>query len=188
MNPTRVGAAADRPSSPWTAGLFIASRVLVVAIILVAAQATVVRHTFGARVIETRIELGQIAPVIQKAMVGGDAEWFRSIAISGYAPGSFDASQQRNWAFSPVWPLLVRAAGFLPFGVAGLVLANLCFFVGATLLMALSSGSLQSLNRYALSAWPAFYSLGTIIRDGVRREIWVACSAALLGVFCLLFA
>ncbi len=363
----------------WTASVFLASRALVLAIILVATRATVVRHTFGARVIETRIELRQLGPAINQAFVVGDAEWFRSIAMDGYAAGPFDKSRQRNWAFLPAWPLLLRLVDVVPFAIAGVLLANLCFlggllcfrrvaalagsdaatadaatlalaffpssyffsvpvseslffalsagavllmyrrqwwaasalicaasaarvtgilligvafllhhaierrwvstrlislviaplglagfmlylrwltgnafafadlqalwrrhpsqlfepiveairvwpvvsaewnfialqlvitvgliaacvhlafhrqfglafFVATSVALALSSGSLQSMNRYALSAWPAFYPLGRLIGRGLQRELWIAFSAALLGAFCLLFA
>lgn len=39
----------------------------------------------------------------------GDGEWYLDIAQHGYDPGPFTSDQQKNWAFFPLYPLLIRS-------------------------------------------------------------------------------
>jgi hypothetical protein len=71
---------------------FFSSRLLILAVIVLTSQATVVKRTFDGRVTETTIELRQPLPALfDHVFVTGDAEWFRSIAVEGYAAGPFEA-------------------------------------------------------------------------------------------------
>ena len=111
------------------AGAFVASRAIVLALLLLFGNLDVVRTSYG-YVKETRIELAS-AP-LRSVFVSGDAEWFRSIAEDGYARGPFRAGEQRNWAFFPLFPLI---AGLFPsYAVSATILANL-FFLGALVML-----------------------------------------------------
>lgn len=64
-----------------------------------------------------------------------DVPWYKSVAENGYEDQPFSTEEKRNWAFLPLYPMLVRAA-LAPFPGANF------FFVGSLLSCLLSFGAL----------------------------------------------
>lgn len=56
----------------------------------------------------------------------GDVQWYMSIAQEGYEARPFSADQQANWAFYPLWPMVLRLSAYLPIGMVtwGILVAN----------------------------------------------------------------
>ncbi len=56
----------------------------------------------------------------------GDVGWYMNIANDGYEARPFSATQLANWAFYPLWPLLLHISHYLPLDmmVWGIWLAN----------------------------------------------------------------
>jgi hypothetical protein len=62
----------------------------------------------------------------------GDSNWYQQIVADGYRDIPFSAERQQNWAFFPLYPMLVRAGGgSLLWGV---LLSNLLAFAAVRLL------------------------------------------------------
>lgn len=95
--------------------IFLVSRLVLLAI------ATLASHSIG-------IYMGvPDAPILCR----WDCDWYLNIAKYGYSPFEMHMPGETNFAFSPLFPMLVRLS--LPlFGgnalVAGVAVANLCFF------------------------------------------------------------
>jgi len=87
---------------------------------------------FGGPVEEVDVSLREkgIVQRAQEAIVAADAVWYLNIARDGYEKENFNTDQQHNWAFFPLFPLIVNAAaritGEFPL-TAGLV-SNIFFF------------------------------------------------------------
>ena len=56
----------------------------------------------------------------------GDVQWYMQIANSGYEHRAFSTAQHANWAFYPLWPLVLKVGNVLPFGMIfwGILVAN----------------------------------------------------------------
>lgn len=66
--------------------------------------------------------------------------------------------------------------------------AAMAAFVMVCLLVPLFSGSLQSMSRYVLSAFPAFIGFAAIRWNAQTHQLILCVLATLLGVLCVLFA
>jgi len=66
----------------------------------------------------------------------GDSWWHAGIAEEGYEKRFFTAGEQHNWAFFPLYPLLLRAAARITGGylLTGMLLSSLLFFFALVLL------------------------------------------------------
>ena len=66
----------------------------------------------------------------------GDAGWYTSTAREGYQRQAFDATEQHNWAFFPLYPMVLRLAAALTgeFHLTGMLLSNI-FFLPALILL-----------------------------------------------------
>ncbi|MEM4266179.1 MAG: glycosyltransferase family 39 protein [Candidatus Woesearchaeota archaeon] len=64
-----------------------------------------------------------------------DTGWYLNVAANGYPPG-FDPAVQSNWAFFPLYPLLMRLLGGIVGSnyVAGIIISNVCLIVAAIFL------------------------------------------------------
>ena len=67
-------------------------------------------------------------------LMHGDGGWYQTIAVSGYEAIPFSATAQHNWAFFPLYPIVVRLLGGSL--VAGIVVANLFTLAAVWLLLA----------------------------------------------------
>jgi hypothetical protein len=66
--------------------------------------------------------------------------------------------------------------------------AALAAFVVASIVVVLLSGSLQSIDRYALSTFPLFLALGSIQWPRRANELVITVLAVLLGALTVLYA
>ncbi|HJQ38055.1 MAG TPA: hypothetical protein VKB93_13030 [Thermoanaerobaculia bacterium] len=111
------------------AGAFLASRAIVLALLLLFGNLENVRTQF-VFVKETRITL-RSAPLVD-VFSAGDAKWFRIIAEEGYVRAPFHTGMQVNWAFFPLFPLI---AGLFPSYVVSATILTHLFFLGALLML-----------------------------------------------------
>jgi hypothetical protein len=191
---------------------FLITRALVFGAIILGAQFTFLGKTYSSSVWETRITLSpaRVASSLGLQTMTGDAWWYRSIAESGYTSSG---PAQNAWGRTPgaFWrplvdylqhPLAVSEPWnfvLFNFGVALLLFAagtaflirrrwSLAAYTFLSVLLPLSSGSLQSLGRYAMTAFPLFLWLATITRNSIAARVVTIVSAALLGWFLALLA
>jgi Gpi18-like mannosyltransferase len=75
------------------------------------------------------------AAVLRETVILGDVAWYMSIAEQGYEIQSFNTDAHHNWAFFPLFPLLLRGASFISgeFLFTGMLLSHL-FFLAALIL------------------------------------------------------
>lgn len=114
---------------------FLVSRALLFGMLVIGSQMTFLGKVHSNSVWETRTELhwNRLVPELTRISMPGDAWWYRSIALEGYGPRK-DAGGAPNYAFFPLYPLLIRYASFgYDFTLTGLVLSNLAF--GCALLL-----------------------------------------------------
>jgi hypothetical protein len=165
------------------AGAFVASRLIVLLVLLTFSQLHVVGTSFGI-VQETRIDLRgvSLAP-----LVTGDAEWFRSISEDGYARGPFHTGEQKNWAFFPLFPLLVRWLGVLPgYALDAFLLTHFFFLAGLAMLhtMTLRAGFSEEIARRAVlyaAFFPTSYFFSLPVSESLFLLLGAACIAAALA-------
>src|SRR3990172_7421734 len=100
----------------------------------------------------------------------GDASWYLQIARLGYEARPFDASVQHDWAFFPLYPLLLRAAAWFTgeYPLTGIGLSSALFLVALALVheLALAVGLSNDVARRAAlvtALWPSsiFFSYPT---------------------------
>jgi hypothetical protein len=77
-----------------------------------------------------------IARVLRQEVLTADINWYIGIAEHGYEPGDFNAEVPHNWAFFPLFPLLLRLASYITgeFVLTGMLLSHLFFLVGLFLM------------------------------------------------------
>jgi hypothetical protein len=87
---------------------------------------------------EPFIELRErnIAEKLRPLAIRGDAGWYVGTAMRGYEHRPFDATAEHNWAFFPLYILLLRAASAITGGfmLTALLLSNI-FFLPALILL-----------------------------------------------------
>lgn len=107
----------------------LCSRGLLFALLVFGSQLTFLQKTNSGSVWETRTELNseRLLPELIRVSMPGDAWWYRSIALHGYGPRA-DAGGAPNYAFFPLYPLLVRYGGVTgDFTLDALLLSNIAF-------------------------------------------------------------
>src|ERR1051325_1531777 len=114
------------------AGAFVASRAIVLALLILFGNLQLVRTTF-VFVKETRITL-RSEPLVD-VFSGGDAKWFRIIAEDGYVRAPFHTGMQVNWAFFPLYPMATRYLRVLPSYALNATILTHLFFLGALLML-----------------------------------------------------
>lgn len=109
-------------------------------------------------------------PSLSELAIRGDGRWYAQIAESGYEAIPFDTTRQHNWAFFPLMPLLMRAAGRLTGEVllTGMALSTALLLLALMLLhkLALALGLEEAAARRTVlytALWPTshFFSLPT---------------------------
>jgi Gpi18-like mannosyltransferase len=114
----------------------IGSRALLFALLVFGSQLTFLQKVHSASVWETRAELSRarLLPELMRVSMPGDAWWYRSIAQHGYGLRA-DAGNAPNYAFFPLYPLLVRYARFTgDFTLDGMIVSNVAFAAALLLL------------------------------------------------------
>lgn len=77
-----------------------------------------------------------IGRTLRKTLERGDAGWYMGIAREGYERIPFSQTEQHNWGFFPLYPLLMRAVGAATgeYLLGGALLSNIFFFFALILL------------------------------------------------------
>jgi hypothetical protein len=82
------------------------------------------------------LEKAPVARIVRQEVLTADVNWYVGIAEHGYEHMPFNADVPRNWAFFPLFPLLLRLASYVTgeFVITGMVLSHLCFLLALFLL------------------------------------------------------
>jgi hypothetical protein len=87
---------------------------------------------------DQRIEVHgrSLAQKLRELAIRGDGGWYVGTAVNGYEQRPFDATEQHNWAFFPLYPLLLHLAAQITGGylLTGILLSNLLFLPALVLL------------------------------------------------------
>jgi mannosyltransferase PIG-V len=77
-----------------------------------------------------------IARLLRQEVLTADVNWYIGIAEHGYEQGPFNADVPRNWAFFPLFPLLLRLASRVTgeFLLTGMFISHLFFLLALFLL------------------------------------------------------
>lgn len=166
---------------------FVISRALFFTLVIAGSQAFLLEKTYGNSVWETRIELmsARFAPELVRTTLIADGWWYRGIYLNGYdKPGT---TETPNWAFFPLFPLLVHAARFTnDFPLDGLIVSNIAFGIALVLLglIAMRSGCDEETAKRAimyLAFFPTSYFCSLPLTEGTFLCLSLACVAAALA-------
>ena len=82
------------------------------------------------------LDKAPIARVLRQEVLTADVNWYIGIAEHGYEHMPFNSDVPRNWAFFPLFPLLLRLAAFVTgeFVITGIALSHICFLLALFLL------------------------------------------------------
>jgi Gpi18-like mannosyltransferase len=188
------------PSFRAAFAAFAVTRLLILALVLASAQLTIVHpdpdSDYGNGSINFRGT--RVTRILRARASRGDGNWYMSISQFGYDRRPYSAERQANWAFFPVYPLLLRAAarltGDMP--LTGVLLSTLLLLPALFLLhrTALAFGlDAKAADRtvFYVAAFPVSYffslplteSLFLLLTVGsfyaAKRERWLV--AGLLG-------
>ena len=126
-NPTLMG---NRAVLRAALVAFLASRAIVFLSLLVISQISFLEKVYSSSVWQTRIVLqsDRVRPELTRMVMAGDGWWYRRIAENGYTVAS--PNDQNKLAFSPLYPLLVRASRVTgDFALDGVILSNVAFLM-----------------------------------------------------------
>lgn len=116
---------------------FVASRILILCLVIIGSQIAFVQKVFSNSVWETRItiERARILPELSRVAMVGDAWSYETIAVSGYPQRTSGRQASVIWAFFPLYPLLVRwCAAVGSFAVVGMLISNVALLLALLLL------------------------------------------------------
>lgn len=117
---------------------FTLSRALVFALFVLCSHITIFQPDPQVEFYDARISVRHIAfaRIVHKTVDVADCAWYIGIAQNGYERRPYASDTLHNWAFFPIYPLLVRGVSRLagdPY-LTGVVLSSGFFFVALVLL------------------------------------------------------
>jgi len=116
---------------------FTLSRAIVLVIFVLIGLMKIAPDAFPGH-FDTNISLAKapVARVLRQEVLTADVNWYLGIAEHGYEPGPFNADVPRNWAFFPLFPLLLRVASYVTgeFVITGMFISHLFFLLALILL------------------------------------------------------
>lgn len=119
--------------------------------------------------------------ILREEVLTADANWYVGIAERGYEQGPFNADAPRNWAFFPLFPLLLQLAARLTgdFVLTGMALSHVFFLLALFLLhrVCLSFGlSADDADRslYYLAFFPTSYFFSFPLPESLFLMLTVA--------------
>lgn len=134
----KVSRLVNDPSARAALFVFVLSRTLVFTIfVIVGLLRTVPDPDFpGYSDVVVSAHKAPIARILRHEVLTADANWYLGIAENGYEHRTFDADKPHNWAFFPLFPLVVRIASYVTreFVLTGVTLSHI-FFLLALFLM-----------------------------------------------------
>jgi len=114
---------------------FLLTRVLIVIVFLFASGLrfdTPVQE-LGDRIQEPMISLREpgLVQKLSNKVLNADALWYADIARNGYERQPFDSTKEHNWAFFPLFPLILGLVGKITgeYGLTGSILSNVFFLL-----------------------------------------------------------
>lgn len=120
---------------------FTLSRGLVLVIFLLVGLMKMAPDAFPGHVDATiSASKAPVARVLRQEVLTADVNWYLGIAEHGYEHIPFNADVPRNWAFFPLFPLLLRLASYVTreFVLTGMALSHLFFLLALFVLHRLS--------------------------------------------------
>lgn len=147
---------------------FVLTRAIVLGVLILAANAQPQGPgpAFGAPVEEVKIYVQQHGMIgwLGRAVTAADAVWYLDVAENGYEKEQFNLGHQHNWAFFPLYPLIVRVSAGVTreFPVTAALLSNLFLFAALVVLhktALLFGGDRADADRsvFYLAAFPTAY-------------------------------
>lgn len=115
-----------------------------------------------------------------------DCGWYMGLARTGYMIHPLkEFPHQANWAFFPLWPLLIRAVAMFTFdaGLAAVILSNVLALVALTLLYRLTANVASPCTARRTVFYMLIYPTSMYLSGGHTESLFLACS---LGVFVLM--
>lgn len=118
--------------------VFVLSRILVLTIFVIVGLLRVSPDPefpgYSAVVVSAR--KATIGRILRQEVMTADANWYLGIAENGYDRQAFEVDKAHNWAFFPLYPLLLRLASYVTreFVLTGVALSHF-FFLLALFLM-----------------------------------------------------
>ena len=115
---------------------FLVTRALILMVFLFASGLRLDEpvQQFGDRIQEPMISLrdSSLLQRLGNKVLNADALWYADIARNGYERLPFEATREHNWAFFPLFPLILRLAARITgeYGLTGSILSNV-FFLAA---------------------------------------------------------
>jgi Gpi18-like mannosyltransferase len=179
---------------------FVLTRLIVFSLFVLTAKLDIVhpdpQSDYGA----ARLSLHStaFARILRKRTNVADCNWYMGIAAHGYERRPFSTERETNWAFFPLYPLLLRAAALVTgeLNLTGIALSTLCFFCALVLLHKLAEAfgfSSADADRavFYLAAFPVSYFFSIPLTESLfllltiasfyaaKRERWLI--AGLIG-------
>jgi len=122
-----------------------------------------------------------IARILREEVMTADVNWYVGIAERGYEQISFNADVPRNWAFFPLFPLLLRLASSVTgeFVITGMALSHICFLLAlfflhrVSLLFGLSANDADRALMY-LAFFPTSYFFSIPLPEALFLMLSVA--------------
>jgi Gpi18-like mannosyltransferase len=122
-----------------------------------------------------------VARILRDEVLTADVNWYVGIAESGYEKLPFNADVPRNWAFFPLFPLLLHLASYLTreFVITGMALSHIFFLLALFLLhrLALLFGlSADDADRclFYLAVFPVSYFFSVPLPESLFLMLTVA--------------
>ena len=107
---------------------------------------------------------GPVAQRLRDGVSTADVNWYVGIARRGYDPGPFNADVPHNWAFFPLFPLLLHLASYVTggFALTGMALSHIFFLLALFLLHRVSllfglTGDDADRSLFYLAVFPTSY-------------------------------
>ena len=119
---------------------FVLSRALVFFVFILATHVTLIKPAdeFGRGVTEMQIRIrrASLQDNLRQLAFRSDGSWYLGIAWQGYERKPFDTERPHNWAFFPLYPMLVRGAARLTgeFPLTAIALSNLFLLLALVVL------------------------------------------------------
>jgi hypothetical protein len=117
---------------------FWLTRTIILVIFILTGQIKVMPDPANSGIADSYLSLRKIpvSRILSEEAQTADANWYMSIAANGYERRAFENSIYHNWAFFPLYPLLLRAASWVTgeFTLTGMLISHLFFFFALILL------------------------------------------------------
>lgn len=120
------------PSTRAALYAFWLTRTIVLVIFILTGQIEPRPDPYNPGVVDANLSLRKVpvSRILNEEATIADANWYVTIAANGYERRAFENTTHHNWAFFPLYPLLLRAASWVTgeFTLTGMFISHLFFF------------------------------------------------------------